>query len=139
GKIVIVGQKTLSIYDPIARTRAVAVDFETVAGAAHILDEQGNQLSNGLGYNTNLVYFPPDQKMYYFEPSSRAVWRVDLNRTDFGQSVVRKLITTGTPPPPAETGYGYDSKNQIIGGAISNNMFYAFDPAAKSWTSKSIQ
>jgi len=139
GKIVIVGAKTLSIYDPVARTRLVAVDFETVSGATHILDEQGNQLSNTLGYNTNLVYFPPDQMMYYFEAGSRTVWRVELNRADFSQSVIRRLTTTGTPPATGETGYGYDSRNQIIGGAISNNTFYAFDPAAKSWTSKTIQ
>lgn len=140
GKIIILGSYTLSVYDPAARTLTTAVNLTGFAGLAHIAHEDGSGFSqNPLRYNNNLVYFPPNQKMYYFERFSGGVYEVNLNRGNFSGSTITLLNTTGTAPPNTEIGYGYDSVNGIIGGGPVNNVFYAFDPATKAWTAQKIQ
>ena len=141
GKIVILGAYTLSVYDPAAKTLAAAIDLTTRAGLAHIMREDGSTfLQSPLQFDNNLVFFPPNQKMYYFERLSRAVYEVNLNRADFSASTITLLNATGTPPPEkTQVGYGYDPGNRIIGGGPVANVFYAFDPATKAWTAKTIQ
>jgi PKD repeat protein len=140
GKIVMLGSSTLSVYDPVAETLATAINLNSYAGLAHIVREDGSTFSqNPLRYNNNLVYFPPNQKMYYFERFGGSVYEVNLNRTDFSASTITLLNTTGTPPPSTEIGYGYDSINHIIGGGPVNNTFYGFDPGTKAWTAQTMQ
>jgi len=140
GEIVILGSSSLSIYDPNAKTLTTAINLAGFAGLAHIAHEDGSGFSqNPLRYNNNLVYFPPNQKMYYFEHFSGGVYEVNLNRANFSSSTVTLLNTTGTPPPNAEVGYGYDSTNQVIGGGPVNNVFYAFDPVTKAWAAQTIR
>ena len=45
---------------------------------------------------------------------------------------------TGTPSS-AQTGWAYDAVNQIIGGGVNKGTFYAYDPATRTWTSRTIQ
>jgi PKD repeat protein len=139
GKIVILGSYMLAVYDPAARAMTTALDFTDPAGLAHITREDGSRSPVNLGYNNNLVYFPTNQKMYYFERTTGAVYEVDLNRADLSASAITLLSTTGTPPPNSEIGYGYDPVNQIIGGGPINGVFYAFDPATKTWTAQTMQ
>jgi hypothetical protein len=42
---------------------------------------------------------------------------------------------TGDIPKLAETGFAYDAVNQIIGGGVSQGVFYAYDPVRKTWAS----
>ncbi|MBP7061044.1 MAG: hypothetical protein KBA91_03655 [Candidatus Moranbacteria bacterium] len=92
----------------------------------------------------NLVYYPPNGKMYYIE-NDGTVFEVTLDRDNLVNSTIVQMtgITgsspTGAMPPvtdSGETGWAYDSLNQIIGGGIVNDTFYAFDPIAKTWTAK---
>jgi hypothetical protein len=136
-KIIMLGQVGLEIYDPVAKTKTLAIDFTRVANA--IKDEQGNNLSNTLSYNNNLIYFPSSQKMYYFERYSQRVFEINLNRSNFSQTTITRLDTTGTPPPPGEMGFAYDSTNQIIGGGPRANTFYAYNPLTKTWSSNLVQ
>ena len=140
GKIIILGSSTLSVYDPTAKTLQTAINLTGRSGVAHIKHGDGNPFAqNPLRYNNNLVYFPPTQKMYYFEHFTGSVYEVDLNRADFSASTVTLLDTTGTPPPAVEVGYGYDTVNHVIGGGPVNNVFYIFDPATKAWSGQKVQ
>ncbi len=143
GKIIALGQLGLESYDPVTRIKANHVNFGTYAGIAAIVDEQGNRVTtrDPMGYNNSLVYFPGDQKFYYFEHFSGKVWRVDLNRSDFSQSrIVRLDSVTGTPPSTRyEIGFAYDSKNQVMVGGPINNVMYVFHPTTKSWTSQVVK
>jgi hypothetical protein len=107
-----------------------------------LVDSAGNKLSDGeLGGWCHLVYFPPNQRFYYFDRhyNPLRVYELQLDRTDFSKSTVTRIATTGTPPPSHEHGYDYDAANQTIGGGVTNSKFYAFDPAAKTWDEKTIQ
>jgi hypothetical protein len=66
------------------------------------------------------------------------VWEVLLNRTDPTSSTVSQLPATGPAPSHDEPGYAYDPVHKIIGGAITNDMFYAFDPATNSWSARAL-
>jgi len=138
-KIIMLGQVGLEIYDPVAKTKTLAIDVSTYAGLAQLKDEQGNPINNSLAYNNNLVYFPPNQKMYYFERYSQRVFELNLSRSNFSQSTITRLDTTGTPPPTGEMGFAYDSKNQIIGGGPRANAFYAYNPLTKAWSSNVVR
>ena len=99
-KIIALGQAGLESYDPVTRVKTTHVNFGTYAGIARIRDEQGNVIpfaGDPMGYNNSLVYFPGDQKLYYFEHFSRKVWRVDLDRANLSQSWITRLDSvTGT-------------------------------------------
>jgi hypothetical protein len=134
-KIIMLGLDGLMVYDPATKTKALAIDVTR----RYIPDEQGSLFSHGiLRYNNNLVYFPPNQKMYYFDRFDKRVIEITLDRSNFGNSQIVVLNTSGTPSPHGEPGYAYDSVNKIIGGAVHNNKFYAFDPLTKSWTAKDV-
>jgi hypothetical protein len=134
-KIIIIGLDGFEIYDPVTKAKVKAIDLST----RYIPDDKGNLLSFGVfRYNNNLVYFPPNQKMYYFDRFDKRVIEITLDRSNFSNSEIVVLNTSGTPSGHGEPGYAYDSANQIIGGAVYNNKFYAFNPLTKSWTSQDI-
>jgi hypothetical protein len=91
------------------------------------------------GIDGNLVYYPPDQKMYYFQRGDpNKVWRVDLDRSDWSLSRSLLLTPSGVAPTVGSTGFAYDSRNQIIGGAFADGIFHVYDPMADAWTSEPI-
>lgn len=124
GKIVMLGAYGMWIYDPVKRIKTKVIK---------------DLYKPDPGYANDLVYYPPNQKMYYFNRNFDQVWEITLDRTNFSNSTITVLPTTGTYPPHGEPGYAYDAVNQIIGGAISSNRFYAFNPKTKSWTNELIQ
>jgi len=138
GKIIILGRFGISTYDPATKVkvRYVRGDWGELA------DSAGNKLADGaLNGWCNLVYYPPTQRFYYMDRgyTPLKVWELQLNRADLTKSTVTNIVTTGTTPPSNEAGYDYDSKNQIIGGGVAGNTFYAFDPRTKVWTARTIQ
>jgi hypothetical protein len=137
GKVIIVGNQLMEVYDPAARTRTTAIDFLSSGGSAALRDEAGHRVPNTLGINQNLIYFPPTQKLYYLVNSGE-VFEVGLDRNDFSKSTLTKLATTGTPFSGPETGVAYDSRNQLIGVGPVSNVFYTFNPVTKAWASKTI-
>ena len=125
GKVVILGQYGAYVYDPVTRTKTVALD-----------DYNDNAFGNAdLGYANELVYFPPNQKHYYFDRGTGNVWELTLDRSDFTRSTLARVTATGPAPSGSETGYAYDAVNRVIGGGVADNRFYVFDPALKSWQS----
>jgi hypothetical protein len=135
-KVVMLGLDGLMIYDPVTRTKGTVLDVTR----QQLPSEHGPPVSHGtLRYNNHLVYFPPNHKMYYFDRFDKRVFEVTLDRSDFAKSRIVALATTGTASPHGEPGYAYDSVNQIIGGGVHANKFYAFNPVTKAWTSRDIQ
>jgi hypothetical protein len=136
-KIVMLGLDGLVIYDPATQVKTTAIDLRA---ETRIRNEQGGLVSGGeLGINSRLVYFPPNQKMYYFDRGKKRVYEVTLDRSDFRKSQIVQLTTTGTVSPHYQPSYAYDAVNKIIGGGIYANKFYAFDPVTKTWHVEDIQ
>ena len=92
-----------------------------------------------VGYGQNLVYFPPNGKMYLMQ-SDGTVFEVTLNRGNFAGSTVAEVSgITGSRPATTETGWAYDAVNEIIGGGVRNGVFYAYHPPSKTWTARTMQ
>jgi len=122
-----VGPGYVWVYDP-------ATDTVTQGGMAPV----------NIGYANNLVYYPPNQNFYLISngtvPNGQAVFEVALNRGNLSLSTVTQVTGIGGAIPSIiETGFAYDSANQIIGGGVQNGLFYAYDPATKLWSSKVMQ
>jgi hypothetical protein len=95
-----------------------------------------------LGYDNNLIYFPPNKAMYLIN-RKHEVFEVALNRTNWAASTVTLLTgVSGEKPVPGDTddtGYAYDAVNQIIGGAVARGQFFAFDPRRRVWIAQIMQ
>jgi hypothetical protein len=134
-KIVMLSTEGLFVYDPVTKVKTRVIDLSYY----HIRDETGALMQNLLHYNNNLVYYPPNDKMYYFERFTKRVYEITLNRSSPSKSTIQRLATTGTPPAHSEPGFAYDSANKIIGGAVYGNKFSAFNPLTRTWTTSTIQ
>ena len=122
-QIVVVGNNGLWTYDPVARVLT-----------------QWQDEGRDLGYANNLVFFPPNQKMYYISRGSPTrVWEVTLDRDDWAATTVIELAPGGVVFDSEESGWAYDSWSRTIGGGVRSGVFYAFDPLANSWTSATMQ
>lgn len=120
GRIISAGGPGLSTYDPVADSK---VDY---LSSSPISD-----------YADNLVYFPPNDKFYYFSRGNPIkVYAVTLNRASWSSSTIQEVTGMNGTPGTDETGWAYDSANHIIGGGVTNGSFYAFNPATNLWTTK---
>ncbi len=106
GKIILIDRLSMHTYDP--KTEIVTKHID------HIRPE--------LWYGMDLVYYPPNQKMYYII-NNGTVFEVNLDRTDFSKSTITEMTDiTGSRPlgqlPNIDdldaTGWAYDSVNHII-------------------------
>jgi hypothetical protein len=122
GKIIVLSRYGMYTYDPLSEVAIKHLNFTRAE----------------LGYAQNLVYFPPTDRMYYIKNDGR-VFEVSLDPSDFAKSTITEVVLTGTRPNTTETGWAYDSMNQIIGGGITDGVFYAFDPLRKLWSSHKTQ
>ncbi len=100
----------MSVYDPVKETVEVAI----------------TESQPDLMVAQNLVYYPPNQKMYFIRNDGSA-YEITLDRSNFSKSTITKMTgITGSLPPrvlpyvgepdgaASETGWAYDSVNQII-------------------------
>ncbi len=126
GLIVGIDRGGLWIYDPIWEVKARRI---STAGLP-------------LGYDNNLIYFPANKCMHLINRQGE-VFEVKLNRSNWSASTVTLMSGVGGEKPlpgdTDDTGYAYDSVNQIIGGAVARGKFFAFDPRTRTWTSITIQ
>lgn len=119
GLIVVVAGNGLWTYDPSTRVRVQRLDYD-----------------QDMGYANNLVYFPPNQRMYYIARGTPTrVWEVTLDRANWSASTVTQVATTGDVFDSEESGFAYDSWNRVIGGGIQGGTFRAFDPLTSRWSS----
>ena len=131
-------------YDPVS-AMVLIIDYDgmwTYDPLKQVVTRRASfsdQLGKALSYAKNLVYFPPNQKMYYIADGDR-IFEVSLNRSFFNWTSVTPVTgITGDIPKLAETGFAYDSVNRIIGGGVTNGTFYAFDPIARRWMRQAMQ
>lgn len=123
GQVVIIDYHSLWTYDPVKQTA---------------IWQQASRREE-LRYAKNLIYFPPNQKMYYIADGSD-VFEVELNRSHFSWSRITRVSgIKGDIPKLPETGFAYDAVNRVIGGGIVNGVFHAYDPATRTWTARTIQ
>ena len=102
------------------------------------IDPSSSFNGDHLGYSNNLIYFPPNDRFYYITRGHPVgVFELAVNRVT--RSVVVRELTTPNPPEGEETGWAYDSENQVIGGGITNNTFFAYDPIANTWDAQTMQ
>jgi hypothetical protein len=123
--VVIVSQNGLWTYDPVTHTATKQLEQEQVPG-------------DRMGYGNNLVYYPPNQRLYYIaRESPTRVFEVKLERSDLTKSSVTELSTmSGEIPDSGESAWIYDASHQRIGGGIKDGMFYAFNPSNNNWTKR---
>lgn len=116
------------VFDP--RTMALAV-----------FAPRSTSLQTGNTYQSNLVYFPPNERMYHISRLDGAgvrntVLELTLDRSSWASSTSLQVEVTGTPPT-GQGGFAYDSHAQRIGGAAAEaGRFYTFDPTTKTWESE---
>jgi hypothetical protein len=125
GNVVLLGRYGLWLYNPVTKTEIIALDNYN----------QSTFDNTNMAYAAHLVYFPPNQRFYYFAKDGGPVYELILNRTNPSSSTVTQLTTSGTQPN-GEFGYDYDTVNKVIGGGVSNNTFYTFDPTTRTWSSQ---
>jgi hypothetical protein len=133
------------VLDPVSKLILV-VGQGTYSGAGGLWvynpdDDSVLQCLNcNVGGSPDFVYFPPNDRFYALQ-SDGSVWEVIFNREHPTVSSIAALNVTGNRPTSANgivCGYAYDAVNKIIGGNVSNGIFYAFDPATSAWTATVI-
>jgi hypothetical protein len=124
GRVVVVSQYGLWTYDPVAGRTARHLEFS----------------SGPMGYANNLVYFPPDGKMYYIARGSPTrVFAVTLDRASWAGSRIDEVRgATGDVPDSQESGWAYDAANRVIGGGVRGGAFWAYDPLANHWARETM-
>jgi hypothetical protein len=128
GKIVLFSGAGLSLYDPATREYSHVADTLENAGGDSVT-------VTGTSYANHLVYFPPDDRFYYFVRNQPVdVYALHFDRDDPEQSTVEKLATSGPTSGHSEPSYDYDTVNRVIGGGVQDGQFFAFDPATRTWT-----
>jgi hypothetical protein len=122
------------------------------AGTFRIYDARRRQWAanlrlNGIphfGIAANLVYYPPNDRFYYFgrevDPTVRTarVWEYEFDRTNLvpiyrvpkGSYRGEPMETNWRPSPKggAETAFAYDVKNRLIVGGLVDGTMLAFQP-----------
>lgn len=85
---------------------------------------------------SNLIYFPPTDRMYLINRETLAIHEIRLDRARWSSSSGSELTLSGPRPPPMRN-FAYDSRSEIIGG-VSAGVFHLFDPRAGAWQAEVI-
>lgn len=127
GKILIVSRIGLWIYDPSAKTSVKALAYS----------------NNSMDYITQLVYFPLNQKFYYFTRGGPIrVWEINLNRSNWSSSTISEVTgMTNTPSfsGSSAVGFAVDTVNNVIGGDVASGRIKIFNPMTKAWSVLTMQ
>lgn len=127
-------------YDPVSKATMVLGSYGLWAYDAKTDSFFGSQfVPTEIGYANNMVYAPATDRMYYFSRGDRTrVFELALDRAEWKSSTLTELVGSEGPKTP-ETGFAYDTVNRVIGGAVVDGSFSAFDPKAKSWNTVVMQ
>jgi hypothetical protein len=122
-------------YDPVSKATMILGSNGLWAYDAKSDSFFGSQFMPAeLGYANNMVYAPETERMYYFARGDKTrVYELVLDRAAWKTSTLTELVGSEGPASP-ETGYAHDSVNHVIGGAVVDGKFSAFDPKTKSWS-----
>ncbi len=91
-----------------------------------------------IGYAPDLVDFPPDDCLFALQTDGQ-VWRFVLGRGALARSAITALNMTGQRRAGSgRCGFAYDNVSRRIGGNVADGIYYAFDPAALTWSATSM-
>ena len=134
-----------SEFDPVGGTFVVVSN-----GGIWLVDPRANAVTQpanfgfgpdrGMGYANHLVYFPANDRFYYFARGATVgVFEVTVNRADVTLSDAAPVADiTGDIHGSAETGYDHDARNQVIAGDVKDGVIRVYDPLIKTWTSRTM-
>jgi hypothetical protein len=109
-RVVIFGGSGLSTYDPVG------------FASSHPIEDPPFEA----GYANNMVYFPPNDRFYYFmRGDPTRVAEIALDREDLSRSTIVMMAHEG--PATSNGAWAYDSATEIIGG-VEDGQFNAFRP-----------
>ena len=119
--------------------------LHTVDPASGVVTDLTMSAVPGMSWEASLVYFPPNDRFYWMNENggsgsdtTNEIFEIQFDRVNPSLSVVRP-INVAPPAQPAADGWAYDSVNQLIGGGVNNNYFFAFDPITPQWLVRQIQ
>lgn len=131
------GPGGFDVYDPVKKERVASWDWAR----------------QELGYAGNCVYYPPNDKFYYFARGEDSkVFEFALDRTNYGvtfttrpapwdASQTCRWLDTNQRSQSYDCGYDYDAANQLIVGGLANGKLYGFNPLGNSkgeWTEMEV-
>ncbi|MBC7467450.1 MAG: hypothetical protein H7256_15785 [Bdellovibrio sp.] len=127
-------------YDPISKM-IIVVNGEGGSVYDPVTDEVVARFGNGgalPGYSNNLVYYPPNQKMYYIQRGAQTfVSEIELNRTNWAATTPKMISTNG--PPSEESGWAYDNRSQVIGGGVLDGKISVYNPPTNTWSVEAMK
>ena len=127
-------------WDPVSR-KVIVIDSHFLWTYDPATQQKVRHLEHtaAVSYAKNLVYFPPNGKMYYIADGD-AVFEVTLDRKDFSKSTISRVPgITGDIPRLRETGFAYDPVHKMIGGGVRDSVFYAYSPLGRTWLSRPVE
>jgi hypothetical protein len=136
-------QHDASEHDPISGLTLIVsntIGIWTYDPTTHTATQRKTGTIDGLSYAQNLVYCPKNDKFYWIRIGSPVrVFEIALDRSTWANSTVTEVTgMTGTPDVTNETGWAYDTVNNIIGGGVQAGHFFAYDPVTKIWTDRTM-
>ena len=136
----VVGNYGAAEYDPVSE-RIVQIDpdgalvYDPKARTLQVIDQE----SRDVGYANNLVYYPPNDRMYYLmRGNPTRVYEVTLDRSWASIQLV-ELSLDGDVPTTQESGWAYDAAAGVIGGGVRDDIFYALDPQRGRFTKRAMR
>jgi hypothetical protein len=120
GLTVVVSGRGLWTYDPAPGVITPAVTWSEAR----------------MHYSAQMVYFPPNQRFYYFTRTG-LVFEISPDRARWeGSAVVELTGISGSAPPVEAKGWAYDPERQVLAGGVRDGVFHALDPVARRWDSE---
>jgi hypothetical protein len=124
GLVLVLGPRDLWTYDPVRQQAVHRFTFD---------------LGERFGYAAELVYFPPNDRFYYFTRSG-LLFEVALTRDDWTSSTLAEVTdVSGDLPATDAKGWAYDSAHQVIGGGVRDSVFWELEPLGRTWTATPLR
>jgi hypothetical protein len=125
GRIVVLSNVGLWTYDPSAHSVEKHMDQQRLKDVA-------------LPYGSQLLYFPPNRRMYHIAKDF-TVAELVLDRADWAASTITAIAIGGAPPEPKAKGWAYDARHKVIGGGVRDGLFFTLDPVARRWQRETMK
>jgi hypothetical protein len=138
GKVVLVGQTGIHVYDPATMVRTLVFDATNFPDVSRLFYEPTGQVEsdNKMHPNGSLVYFPPQDVFIYINPDNGRTFRVTLDRANYHNSKVERFGVE--LDLLRESGWAYDPDKKLIVGGLWHGTLRTFDPVAKKWATLNV-
>lgn len=140
---------------PESSSSFVAAEFDPPSGRVFLLADEGlwawepstgvkervlGRFPFAVGYGNALVYFPPNQRHYYFDRISKRVLELRPERDAlFRSEVTIVLENDGGFPASRMPGFAYDEKHQVLVGGVVAGQARVFDPTTMTFSNLTLR